>query len=97
MSKVKENMVEETEVIDFEEAVEEKESTGFISKTKTFMKKNGKKILTGVGVAAVGLIGVVVGKGLGHSESYDEFEEEDYELIEDDPDESDDATDNEEN
>lgn len=82
MSK-KELNVEETKGIESEEITEETKKPGFISKTKTFVKKNGKKLAAGAGALAIGLIGVAVGKGLASAESYEDYEVEDLEIDED--------------
>lgn len=91
MSK-KELNVEETKGIESEENTEETKKTGFISKTKTFVKKNGKKLAAGAGALAIGLIGVAVGKGLASAESYEDYEDEDLETVDEEPVASDDVT-----
>lgn len=91
MSK-KELNVEENEVVESEEITEETNKTGIISKTKTFVKNNGKKLAAGAGALAIGLIGVAIGKGLACSESYEDYYDEDLETEDEEPVASDDVT-----
>ena len=78
---MKKDNVVEIEAMESEEM--ETEKVTFLTKAKTFAKANGKKILTGVGVVAVGLLGYAVGKGA----SGTDFDYDDEELeLEGDPD-----------
>lgn len=74
--KNKETMIEEVkdvnEVVEQEEVVESK---GFLTKVRGAVKKHGKKVVTGVAIGAVGLIGYALGKGLKGS---DDSEENDW-------------------
>ena len=88
----KELNVEAIEAVESEEVVEETKKSGFISKSKAFVKKNGKKLAAGAGARAIGLIGVAIGKGLAYSESYEDYEDEDLETCDEDSDVSDDTT-----
>ena len=63
--------VEEIEEVAEEEVVETETKTSFGSKIVGFGKKHGKKIVTGVAVAAVGMLGYVLGKK-------SQVEDEDY-------------------
>ena len=83
------NKVEEIEEVTEEEVVETETKKSFGSKIVGFGKKYGKKIVTGVAVAAVGMLGYVLGTKT-HGEDEDYFEE-DEELDYEDSDESDPA------
>ena len=72
------NKVEEIEEVTEEEVVETETKKGFGSKIVSFGKKHGKKIVTGVAVAAVGMLGYVLGKKT-HGED-DDFTEDDEDL-----------------
>ena len=72
MSK-KTNKVEEIEEVTEEEVMETETKKGFGSKIVGFGKKHGKKIVTGVAVAAVGMLGYALGKKT-HGEDEDYFE-----------------------
>ena len=72
------NKVEEIEEVTEEEVVETETKKGFGSKIVDFGKKHGKKIVTGVAVAAVGMLGYALGKKT-HGEDED-FIEDDEEL-----------------
>ena len=72
------NKVEEIEEVTEEEVVETETKKGFGSKIVGFGKKHGKKIVTGVAVAAVGMLGYVLGKKT-HGED-DDFTEDDEDL-----------------
>ena len=72
------NKVEEIEEVSEEEVVETETKKGFGSKIVGFGKKHGKKIVTGVAVAAVGMMGYVLGKKT-HGED-DDFTEDDEDL-----------------
>ena len=54
------NKVEEIEEVAEEEVVETETKKSFGSKIVDFGKKHGKKILTGVAVAAFGMLGYVL-------------------------------------
>lgn len=70
---MKKDNVVEIEAMESEEM--ETEKVTFLTKAKTFAKNNGKKILTGVGVVAVGLLGYAVGKGATNADfDYDDEE-----------------------
>ena len=82
------NKVEEIEEVTEEEVVETETKKGFGSKIVGFGKKHGKKIVTGVAVAAVGMLGYALGKKTnGEDEDFTEGDEDpDYvELEEVDP------------
>lgn len=66
-----------------EEAVEVETKQGFVSKVGGWCKKHGKKILTGVGIAAVGVVGYALGKKTAGECDYYE-DEADFELDEGD-------------
>ena len=72
------NKVEEIEEVTEEEVVETETKQGFGSKIVGFGKKHGKKIVTGVAVAAVGVLGYALGKKT-HGED-DDFTEDDEDL-----------------
>ena len=72
------NKVEEIEEVAEEEVVETETKKGFGSKIVSFGKKHGKKIVTGVAVAAAGMLGYVLGKKT-HGED-DDFTEDDEDL-----------------
>ena len=72
------NKVEEIEEVTEEEVVETETKKGFGSKIVDFGKKHGKKIVTGVAVAAVGVLGYALGKKT-HGED-DDFTEDDEDL-----------------
>ena len=72
------NKVEEIEEVAEEEVVETETKKGFGSKIVSFGKKHGKKIVTGVAVAAVGMLGYALGKKT-HGED-DDFTEDDEDL-----------------
>ena len=72
------NKVEEIEEVAEEEVVETETKKSFGSKIVDFGKKHGKKIVTGVAVAAVGVLGYVLGKKT-HGED-DDFTEDDEDL-----------------
>ncbi|MBS7363027.1 MAG: hypothetical protein KIH03_04380 [Paludibacteraceae bacterium] len=72
------NKVEEIEEVTEEEVVETETKKGFVSKIVGFGKKHGKKIVTGVAVAAVGMLGYALGKKT-HGEE-DDFTEDDEDL-----------------
>ena len=69
------NKVEEIEEVTEEEVVETETKKSFGSKIVDFGKKHGKKIVTGVAVAAVGVLGYALGKKT-HGED-DDFTEGD--------------------
>ena len=71
--------VEEIEEVTEEEVVETETKKGFGSKIVDFGKKHGKKIVTGVAVAAVGMLGYALGKKT-HGEEDDDYLEDDEEL-----------------
>ena len=73
------NKVEEIEEVTEEEVVETEIKKGFGSKIVDFGKKHGKKIVTGVAVAAVGMLGHALGKKT-HGEEDDDYLEDDEEL-----------------
>ena len=82
------NKVEEIEEVAEEEVVETETKKSFGSKIVDFGKKHGKKIVTGVAVAAVGMLGYALGrKSSGEDEDFTEGDEDpDYvELEEVDP------------
>ena len=71
------NKVEEIEEVTEEEVVETEPKQGFGSKIVGFGKKHGKKIVTGVAVAAVGMLGYALGrKSSGEEDDYLEDDEE---------------------
>ena len=72
------NKVEEIEEVTEEEVVETETKKSFCSKIVDFGKKHGKKIVTGVAVAAAGMLGYVLGKKT-HGED-DDFTEDDEDL-----------------
>ena len=72
------NKVEEIEEVAEEEVVETETKKSFGSKIVDFGKKHGKKIVTGVAVAAVGVLGYALGKKT-HGEDED-FTEDNEEL-----------------
>ena len=72
------NKVEEIEEVTEEEVVETETKKSFCSKIVDFGKKHGKKIVTGVAVAAVGVLGYALGKKT-HGED-DDFTEDDEDL-----------------
>ena len=73
--------VEEIENVTEEEVMETETKQGFGSKIVGWGKKNGKRVLTGVGIVAVGLLGYALGKkSAGEDEDYDY--EDDFEAIE---------------
>ena len=72
------NKVEEIEEITEAEVVETETKHGSGSKIVGFGKKHGKKIVTGVAVAAAGMLGYVLGKKT-HGED-DDFTEDDEDL-----------------
>ena len=72
------NKVEEIEEVTEEEVVETETKKGFGSKIVGFGKKHGKKIVTGVAVAAAGMLGYILGKKT-HGED-DDFTEDDEDL-----------------
>ena len=72
------NKVEEIEEVAEEEVVETETKKSFGSKIVDFGKKHGKKIVTGVAVAAVGVLGYALGKKT-HGEDED-FTEDDEHL-----------------
>ena len=72
------NKVEEIEEVTEEEVVETETKKSFGSKIVDFGKKHGKKIVTGVAVAAVGVLGYALGKKT-HGED-DDFTEDDEDL-----------------
>ena len=73
------NKVEEIEEVTEEEVVETETKKSFCSKIVDFGKKHGKKIVTGVAVAAVGVLGYALGKKT-HGEEDDDYLEDDEEL-----------------
>ena len=74
------NKVEEIEEVTEEEVVETETKKGFGSKIVDFGKKHGKKIVTGVAVAAVGMLGYALGKKTHGEEEDDDCFEDDEEL-----------------
>ena len=72
------NKVEEIEEVTEEEVVETETKKSFGSKIVDFGKKHGKKIVTGVAVAAVGVLGYAVGKRTEGED--DDFTEDDEDL-----------------
>lgn len=72
------NKVEEIEEVTEEEVVETETKKSLGSKIVDFGKKHGKKIVTGVAVAAVGMLGYALGKKT-HGED-DDFTEDDEDL-----------------
>ena len=72
------NKVEEIEEVTEEEVVDTETKKSFGSKIVDFGKKHGKKIVTGVAVAAVGVLGYALGKKT-HGEDED-FTEDDEDL-----------------
>ena len=72
------NKVEEIEEVAEEEVVETETKKSFGSKIVDFGKKHGKKIVTGVAVAAVGVLGYALGKKTTGEE--DDFTEDDEDL-----------------
>lgn len=73
------NKVEEIEEITEEEVVETETKQGFGSKIVDFGKKHGKKIVTGVAVAAVGILGYALGKKTNGEDEGDGYLEDDEE------------------
>lgn len=71
--------VEEIEEVTEEEVVETETKESFGSKIVGFGKKHGKKIVTGVAVAAVGLLGYALG-AKSHGDEDDEYFEDEEEL-----------------
>lgn len=69
------NKVEEIEEVTEEEVMETETKESFGSKIVGFGKKHGKKIVTGVAVAAVGMLGYALGKKT-HGEDEDYFEDD---------------------
>lgn len=78
------NNIEEIENVIEEEVMETETKQKLGSKIVGFGKKHGKKIVTGVAVAAVGLLGYALGQK--KSDCEDEYfdEESELEFIEDD-------------
>lgn len=72
--------VEEIEEVAEEEVVETETKKGFGSKIVGFGKKHGKKIVTGVAVAAVGMLGYVLGKKSQVEDEDEDYFEDDEEL-----------------
>ena len=72
------NKVEEIEEVTEEEVVETETKKSFGSKIVGFGKKHGKKIVTGVAVAAVGMLGYALGRK--SSGEDDDFAEDDEDL-----------------
>ena len=78
--------MEEKKVVEIEKI---NESEGILTKTKNFIKKNGKKIVAGIAaIGAAGLIGYGIGKYKSDEDSdfYDETDEN-LESTEDETDE----------
>ena len=73
------NKVEEIEEVTEEEVVETETKQGFGSKIVDFGKKHGKKIVTGVAVAAVGILGYALGKKTNSEDEGDDYLEDDEE------------------
>ena len=73
------NKVEEIEEVTEEEVVETETEQGFGSKIVDFGKKHGKKIVTGVAVAAVGMLGYALGKKTNGEDEGDDYLEDDEE------------------
>lgn len=73
------NKVEEIEEVTEEEVVETETKKGFGSKIVDFGKKHGKKIVTGVAVAAVGILGFGLGKRANGENEGDDYLEDDEE------------------
>lgn len=69
------NNIEEIEVIE-EEVMETETKQKFGSKIVGFGKKHGRKIMTGVAVAAVGLLGYALGQKKSDGEDEEYFEED---------------------
>ena len=80
--------IEEIENVTEEEVMETETKQGIGSKIVGFGKKHGKKIVTGVAVAAVGLLAYALGKKSGGEEQC-YFEDDDFESFESDSEESD--------
>ena len=74
------NKVEEIEEVAEEEVVETETKQGFGSKIVGFGKKHGKKIVTGVTVVAVGILGYALGKKTNGEDEGDDYLEDDEEL-----------------
>lgn len=71
------NKVEEIEEVAEEEVVETETKKSFGSRIVDFGKKHGKKIVTGVAVAAVGVLGYALGKkSSGEDEDFTEDDED---------------------
>ena len=73
------NKVEEIEEVTEEEVVETETKKGCGSKIVGFGKKHGKKIVTGVAVAAVGILGFGLGKRTNGENKEDDYLEDDEE------------------
>ena len=73
------NKVEEIEEVTEEEVVETETKKGFGSKIVGFGKKHGKKIVTGVAVAAVGILCFGLGKRANGEDEGDDYFEDDEE------------------
>ena len=77
------NKVEEIEEVTEEEVVETETKKSFGSKIVDFGKKHGKKIVTGVAVAAVGMLGYALGKKThGEDDDFTEDDGEDLDCVE---------------
>lgn len=70
------NNIEEIETVVEEEVMETETKQKFGSKIVGFGKKHGKKIVTGVVVAAVGLVGYALGQKKSDCEEEEYFDEE---------------------
>lgn len=79
--------MEEKKVVEIEEI---NESEGILAKTKNFIKKNGKKIVTGIAaIGAAGLIGYGIGKYKSDEGEDSDFYDETDENLESTEDETD--------
>ena len=77
------NKAEAIEEVAEEEVVETETKKGFGSKIVSFGKKHGKKIVTGVAVAAAGVLGYALGKKAhGEDDDFTEDDDEDLDYVE---------------
>ena len=67
------NVIETNEVESMEGQVVETKAEGFVSKVVGGVKKHGKTILKGVGIAALGIIAYGIGKKSGKIEVYEDY------------------------
>lgn len=79
------NNIEEIEAMNEEKVMETETKQGALSKIGGWCKKHGKKVVTGVAVIGVGLLGYALGqKSVCEDDEYDYEDAVELDFIEDD-------------